>query len=89
MKYTLIWKPAVEDRLAQLWIEATDRQAIASAADEIDRYLRTHPSSVGEARDALTRILIADPLAIIYEVNELDCMVYILGVWKIPLQFYE
>lgn len=39
MKYTVVWNETAEVDLAALWIEADDRQAIADAADRIDRDL--------------------------------------------------
>jgi hypothetical protein len=53
MIYTLLWKPAVERRLAEIWTEAANRRAVTDAANAIDRALRLRPLAVGESRDAL------------------------------------
>jgi hypothetical protein len=80
MRYTLIWKPAVEQRLAQIWTEAADRRAVTEAADKIDEVLRTHPLAVGESRDEGRRILIEEPLVVVYRVLEEDRLVRVVGV---------
>jgi len=50
MSYTVIWKPAAEDELAQIWTEAADRTAVATAANRIDQLLKSHPHDQGESR---------------------------------------
>jgi plasmid stabilization system protein ParE len=84
MIYTLLWKPAAEDRLTEIWTEAANRSAIADAANAIDRVLRERPLDVGESRDAVTRILIEEPLVIVYEVSEADRLVQVLAVRAVP-----
>jgi hypothetical protein len=84
MIYTLLWKPAVERRIAEIWMEAANRQAVADAANAIDRALRFRPSDVGESRDASTRVLIEEPLVIVYEVREADRLVQVLDVRCVP-----
>jgi hypothetical protein len=80
MRYTLVWQPLAEARLAEIWTSATDRKAVSLAANAIDRALRFNPLAFGESRDARTRILIEEPLVVIYDVIEDDRMVRILDV---------
>jgi hypothetical protein len=84
MKYTLLWKPEVEGRLAAIRTEAANRRAVADAADATDRALRVRPMAVGESRDALTRVLVEEPLVVVYEVREADRLVEVLGVRAVP-----
>jgi hypothetical protein len=35
-RYTVVWPKGTEDEMAELWIAAPDRDAIAAAADSID-----------------------------------------------------
>jgi len=84
MRYTLIWKPAAERRLAQIWMEGKDRNAITVAADAIDRALRYQPLTLGESRNGQIRILVEEPLVVVYEVREADRLVEILDVRLIP-----
>jgi hypothetical protein len=82
MKYTVIWSPAAEAELADLWIKAKDRNVIAEAADEIDDLLRRDPREVGESRDDRVRVVVVSPLGVEFEVKEADLMVYVLAVWR-------
>jgi hypothetical protein len=84
MRFTLIWKPAAERRLAQIWIEAGDRKAITDAANAIDRALRYQPLTLGESRDGQTRILVEEPLVVVYEAREADRLVEIMDVRCVP-----
>ena len=84
MRYTLIWKPAAERRLAQIWMEGKDRKAITVAAAAIDRALRYQPLTLGESRSGQIRILVEEPLVVVYEVREADRLVEILDVRLIP-----
>lgn len=56
MKFTVVWKPTPADDLARIWSAATDRGAVAAAADQIDLLLRADPESVGESRSGSTRV---------------------------------
>jgi hypothetical protein len=40
MHFTVTWDPSAEAELTNIWLTAPDRQAVADAADEIDRLLR-------------------------------------------------
>jgi hypothetical protein len=82
MKYTVVWEPAAERKLAELWNAGPDRADITMAADAIDRVLGRDASTQGEARDGNTRILIRSPLAVYFEVREADCLVSVYAVWR-------
>ena len=70
MKYRVIWAQAAVDQLANLWASAADRNAVASAADEIDELLRSHANTAGESRNRNERIVIVRPLAAFVEVDD-------------------
>jgi hypothetical protein len=82
MKHTVVWLPSAEADLAGVWLEAPDRQAVADAADDVDRRLRYLPEQQGESRPEGRRMLIVPPLAVIYRVSPADCLVRVLGVWR-------
>ena len=82
MKYTVVWQAPALRRLAELWNDATDRAAIARAADAIDRLLGTDAAQQGEARSGNMRILFVGPLAVLYEVEELDRLASVFAVWR-------
>ena len=79
MTYTVVWRPAAEEKLAALWTEADDRRAITSAANSIDTMLRADPLDAGESRVANIRILVIPPLSVYYDVHEDDRLV---AVWR-------
>jgi len=82
MTYTVLWKPAAEQQLARLWTEATNRGAVAAAADQIDALLARDPLNEGESRSPPTRILIVLPLAVNFRVREQDRIVQVQAVWR-------
>jgi hypothetical protein len=43
MKYTVLWTPYAESKLAELWMQASSRQSVSEAADKIDEFLRQNP----------------------------------------------
>ena len=82
MTFTVIWRPSAEQKLAEIWTTADDRQAITDAADAIDLMLRTSPAEVGESRVANVRILTVTPLSVYYDVRQNDRLVAVWAVWR-------
>jgi hypothetical protein len=78
------WKRSARDRLADLWVEAVDRQAITDAANAVDDRLGRDPLGCGESRDAGRRILIEPPLVVFYRVDEQARKVTVLSVRRLP-----
>lgn len=74
MRYTVVWSPEATDQLADLWVRASDQQAVADAADDIDRRLRFAPDRVGTPHGEI-RILIVEPLAVHFSVTPDDRLV--------------
>jgi len=42
MNYEVLWKPAAEQQLADLWMNAADGNVVTAAADALDVYGRAH-----------------------------------------------
>ncbi len=84
MKYTVTWKPATKDQLAEIWMTAPDRAAVSAAANAIDRLLRDNAQNEGEGRGGISRTLIVEPLIVVYDVHELDRRVDVLSVRHVP-----
>jgi hypothetical protein len=82
MTFTVIWQPTAQQRLAQLWMDGPNRQAISAAANAIDAALKREPLSQGESRFDSTRILVRPPLAVYYDVSKADRLVIAWVVWK-------
>jgi plasmid stabilization system protein ParE len=83
MRYTVVWTPTALQDLAKLWTTAANRNAVSTASDHIDYVLARNPHGVGESRSDGARILIVKPLAVVYQVEDLDCLVTVGAVWAV------
>ena len=81
MKYTVLWSPEAEKRLAALWLAALDRKALTDAANAIDRLLANDPDRLSESRPDTTRIFFMPPLGVLFHVEAPDRTVSVLKVW--------
>ena len=81
MTYTVVCKNSAEDQRADIWLGATNRDAVTNAALQIDVRLRFRPQAQGESRAKARRILLVAPLGVKFEVHEDDRMVRVLSVW--------
>jgi plasmid stabilization system protein ParE len=84
MKWTVVWQPLAEQKLAAAWTGADDRQAVTAAAHMIDTLLQADPESAGESRSGSERVLIVPPLTVAFEVSEPDRLVRVLSVHYHP-----
>jgi len=82
MRYSVRWKPNAEQQLAQIWLDASDRAAITSAARRIDLRLERKPTDEGESRGDGRRILFETPLGVRYRVIADDLRVEVLEIWR-------
>lgn len=81
MKWTVVYRPSAQGQLADVWLRAHDPQAVAEAADEIDRILAINPLEVGESRGGMERIIIETPLTVLYQVFPEDALVEVFSVF--------
>jgi hypothetical protein len=81
MKYTVIWMPASEEKLLDLWLAAADRQEVEQAANWIDRELRNDPLKKLTPVDDVY-FLRRDPLLVLCKVSVDDRMVSIIDVHR-------
>ncbi len=82
MKYTVVWKPAAERHLMEIWMRADNRDAIARAADNLDASLAHDPDEQGESREEGVRVTFVAPLGINFEIAASDRQVRVLAVWR-------
>jgi hypothetical protein len=79
-RYTVSWRPEIEADLAQMWSEATDKQRITAAADQIDKELSRDASDKGvEVHEGLLALII-EPLIVYFTVSQEDRLV---TVWLV------
>jgi hypothetical protein len=83
MRFTVTYKPSAEQELADLWLNASHRQAVTDAANRIDAILKSDPIAQGESRDRQSRILFERPLAVHFDIHHEDRVVEVLKVWWI------
>jgi hypothetical protein len=83
MNFTVIWSYAALQDLTRIWLNATDRNAINNASNEIDQLLSHDPQHVGESRPGGHRVEFADPLGFRFEVVVDDLRVTVGAVWII------
>jgi hypothetical protein len=82
MRFTVTFTASARDQLAAIWLSASDREQVASAAKEIDRALREAPLESGESRVVDIRIIIEAPLAVYADVRPGDRTVKVWRVWR-------
>jgi mRNA-degrading endonuclease RelE of RelBE toxin-antitoxin system len=82
MKYTALWTPTAERDLAELWLQAADREAVRSAADTLESLLRMDTHLRGESRYESLRVVHAAPLGVDIDVDQDNQTVWVLRVWR-------
>lgn len=82
MKYTVVWDSSAIDELATMWAEAPSfvRGQITRAVDDIEAALQRRPEDLGESRRENVRLVIALPIAIVYELFPDDRQVRVLAI---------
>jgi plasmid stabilization system protein ParE len=84
MRYTVIWTPEARDSLAEIWLAFEDRDAVASAANALDRALAAKGKSAGEhLLEGLYRTA-ENPLVVYYSVSDPDARIEVNSVAYIP-----
>jgi hypothetical protein len=82
MTYAVLWTPTAHRDLAQLWLDAADREAVRSAADTLDAILRRGAHLQGESRYDSLLVVLAAPLGVDIDVDQANRIVWVLRVWK-------
>jgi hypothetical protein len=80
MNYTVLWLRAAEQTLADIWTNATDRNAVTAAADAADTWLRRDPFSFGESRSGSVRLGFLPPLVFLFRIDDANRTVYVMKV---------
>jgi hypothetical protein len=83
MRYRVSWDPAAFRRLVQIWVAAQEPASAIQAFDEIERILSNDADSQGESRRSERRILIVQPIGVIFRARPELGEVLILDAWLI------
>jgi hypothetical protein len=84
MRYTVAWLPSAQNVLADIWNRASDRRAVADAANRIDAELRTDAHQKGRPLGGQRRDLRVAPLGVIFTVSPADRLATVLKVRRVP-----
>jgi plasmid stabilization system protein ParE len=79
-KYTVVWRRSAISELAEIRVEAANRNAIAQATRIIDRELGTNPKSAGRELSEGLRVLVEPPLRILYVCKDDDRVVEVVRI---------
>jgi hypothetical protein len=83
VRYTVVWSGAALAQLAALWNATRDR-AITAAQHRIDQQLRTTPRLNADPLAEGLLTLDVPPLRVVFEIEDMDCLVRVLAVKRIP-----
>ncbi|MEK6261205.1 MAG: hypothetical protein AABP62_21605 [Planctomycetota bacterium] len=80
MKFTVVWMRHLELKLAKIWNEAPDRQAVTNAVDVIDRQLSFDAMRQGRPTGDGLRVLTKKPIEVLFEVSVDDRIARVIAV---------
>lgn len=79
-RYTVTWLEGAQTHLAQIWVDATNQQVIAAAADTIDAELATDPENKGKPVAEGLKSFFVPPLRVLFSISEPDRIVEVASV---------
>jgi len=82
MSWTVQWTPSAAQQLARIWTDASDKLDVTNAADFIDTQLARDPFHLSESREEETRIMVIPPLAVGFNVDDINQKVRVWVVWR-------
>ena len=80
MRFTVIWSQVAQNQLAELWLNAADRNAVTQASHQIDQLLAIDPDQQGDDFYG-DWLLVVPPLQVVYRIVTDDMQVVIDWVW--------
>ena len=80
MRYTVVWTQSARDELAELLLNSSNRRAVSSAADAIDKRLSEDATAKGTEISEGLRAILAPPIRVLFAVSEQDLVVEVLRV---------
>lgn len=80
MNFKVIWTTKALNQLSEIWTHSEDRSAVTQASFEIDQMLIRNPLEFGESREGIQRIGFKPPLSILFDVDDMTGLVYVLSV---------
>ena len=85
MNFQVVWTPDAEEQLADVWLDASDRNSLTEAAHRIELALRENPVDIGDELFGTVRTVAYGPLGVDFEVIVDDVRVIVLAAWDTAL----
>jgi hypothetical protein len=82
VNFNVVWVPSTAQELADVWLKASDRNAVTQAAFRLDQRLEQDPENEGESRPGNRRVAFEPPLGITFKVDRASRTVRVLRVWR-------
>ena len=82
-RYTVVWEQGSQSELADLWLNAPDRNAVTAAACAIDQELAVDAATKGVELSEGLRAFFAPPVRVLFTVREDDRIVEVLRVRRL------
>ena len=79
-RFTVVWRAAAQELLAELWLAADDKAAIQSAADRIDDVLARNADSLGAETANEMRYVQVECLDVLFKVSMDDRIARVCAV---------
>ena len=83
MRYTVVWTQSARDELAELWLKASQRNSVSSAADAIDERLSEDAPAQGTEISEGLRAILSPPIRVLFAVSKQDLVVEVLRVHEV------
>jgi plasmid stabilization system protein ParE len=84
MKHSVTWSPDALTALADIWVQAADRQAVSDAEARIDRLLAADPLGQGALQSEGLYVIEVHPLRVQFEVDVQRRSVWVVSVRELP-----
>ena len=79
-RFTVVWTTEAVEQLTEIWLVATDRETIVSAAESIDLELAVDPFWNSRELSEGLRSLVLPPLRIVFSINLEDRLVEVARI---------
>jgi hypothetical protein len=81
MRFTVVMSPVAEHQLAEIWLQANDRERVSHAFNRIESLLKSDAQSLGRLHPSGWRVISLLPLAVTFRVSDDDRLVTIMSVF--------
>lgn len=79
-RYTVVWVQSAVDELADIWLQAPDRNVVTAASHAIDQILAEDAPMKGTELSEGLRAIFVPPLRCIFTIREDDRIIEVLRV---------